>query len=308
MKLVITGGTGFIGRALCEALAVSGHDLTVLSRAARASSDPRIRDVEWNPHVAGAWERAVDGAHGVINFAGEPIIAARWTPAQKQRLVDSRVKTTEVLVEAIRHARQKPAVLISASAIGYYGARGDEMLDETAPAGSDFLAQLCRQWEASAQAASALGVRVVCLRIGLVMGRDGGALAKMLPPFRMGLGGPLGSGRQWMSWIHRDDLIGICRWALETPAVSGTLNATAPNPVTMREFSRTLGRALHRPAVLPVPGFVLRLLLGDMAQMLLTGQRVTPAAALGRGFHFAYPQLAEALQACVNPAPRGSPA
>jgi uncharacterized protein (TIGR01777 family) len=299
MKLLITGGTGFIGGSLCQALGASGHELVVLTRSPRTSASPRIRFVVWQPGSAGPWERELEGAAGVINLAGESVVARRWTPEQKERLVVSRVGTTKALVEAIKNTRQKPMAFISASAIGYYGPRGDEVLNEGASPGSDFLATLCQQWEQAVQAAQGLGVRVVRLRIGLVLARDGGALAKMLPAFQWGLGGPLGSGRQWLSWIQRDDLIRLIHFALEDQRVAGALNSTAPNPVTMREFARTLGRALHRPALAPVPGFVLRLMLGEMAEMLLTGQRVMPDAATRLGFRFRYPQLAEALSACL---------
>lgn len=271
-------------------------------RAKRVEGESRDRRfVAWQPPAAGAWERELDGAEGVINLAGESIVAKRWTPAQKQRMADSRVATTRALITAINRAARRPAVLISASAIGYYGPHGEEPLEEDAPPGSDFLAQLCQQWEGAARDAEPLGVRVVRLRIGLVLARDGGALAKMLPPFQWGLGGPLGSGRQLMSWVHRDDVVGLIRWALEDVRVSGALNATAPNPVTMRAFASTLGRVLHRPAIAPVPAVVLRLVLGEVAEMLVTGQRVLPAKAQQMGYPFRYATLEAALSACLAP-------
>ena len=314
MRLLVTGGTGFIGRAACRTLDADGHTLVVLTRAPSASTSARVRFVAWKPPALsghrpggppepGAWEEELASAEGVINLAGESLVAKRWTTEQKTRLVDSRVGVTRALVEAMRRARQRPKIFIQASALGYYGSRGEEALHEAAPPGSDFLAHLCRQWEDAARAAEPLGVRVVRLRFGMVLARDGGALAHMLPPFRLGLGGPLGSGRQWVSWIHRDDLIAMMRWALHEaprPPVGGAVNATAPNPVTMREFANTLGRALHRPAVLPVPGLALRVLLGDVAEMLLTGQRVVPSAALQAGFRFSYPTLSEALAAILQ--------
>ena len=298
MKLVVTGGTGFIGRALCQALEDAGHELVILTRTATSAGGARRRFVTWQPPASGPWQRELDGAEGVVNLAGESIIA-RWTPAKKQRMADSRLNTTRALITAINRAARRPAVLISASAIGYYGPHGDESLDEHAPPGSDFLAQLCQQWEDAARDAEPLGVRVVRLRIGLVLARDGGALARMLPPFQWGLGGPLGSGRQWMSWIHRDDVIGLIRLALEDARVSGALNATAPTPVTMRELTSTLGRVLRRPAILPVPAAALTLLLGEMAHLLLTGQRVVPAKAQQMGYPFRYPTLEAALSACL---------
>jgi len=298
MKLVVTGGTGFIGRALCQALEDAGHALVILTRTATSAGGARRRFVTWQPPASGPWQRELDGAEGVVNLAGESIIT-RWTPAKKQRMADSRLNTTRALITAINRAARRPAVLISASAIGYYGPHGDESLDEHAPPGSDFLAQLCQQWEDAARDAEPLGVRVVRLRIGLVLARDGGALARMLPPFQWGLGGPLGSGRQWMSWIHRDDVIGLIRLALEDARVSGALNATAPTPVTMRELTSTLGRVLRRPAILPVPAAALTLLLGEMAHLLLTGQRVVPAKAQQMGYPFRYPTLEAALSACL---------
>ena len=300
MKLVITGGTGFIGRPLCETLQQAGHELVVLTRTPRPGPNARIRFVVWKPGVRGPWQREFEGADGLINLAGESIAEGRWTLQRKHAIAESRVGTTKLLVETMGQARQKPRVLVNASAIGYYGPRGDEPVTEAESPGTGFLAETCRQWEQAAQAAESCGVRVVRLRIGIVLARDGGALAKMLPPFRWGLGGPLGSGRQWMSWIHRDDLAQLIRFALERPQTTGAFNATAPNPVTMREFARTLGRVLHRPAVAPVPGWVLRMALGEMAEMLLTGQRVLPDAARRLGFAFRYPKLAEALSACLQ--------
>lgn len=300
MKLVITGGAGFIGSALCRALEETGHELVLLSRAVRPQTGGRRRCIAWQPPAPGPWERELDGADGVIHLAGESIVAKRWTPSQKQRLADSRVKTTRAIVEAIGRSARRPAVLVNASAVGYYGPHGDDSLDEDAAPGSDFLAQLCQQWENAARDAEPLGVRVVRLRTGIVLARDGGALAKMLPAFRLGLGGPVGTGRQWMSWVHRDDVVGLIRWALEDTRVSGAVNATAPTPVTMREFAATLGRVLHRPAILPVPGPALTLLLGEMAQLLLTGQRAVPAKAQALGYAFRYDTLEAALSAEVT--------
>ena len=299
MKLIVTGGTGFIGRALCQTLEHDGHEVVILTRSCGAQVQGRQRLVSWAPPAPGPWQREIDGADGIVHLAGESVVAKRWSAEQKRRITDSRIGSTIAVVEAIRQAARKPAALVSASAIGYYGPRGDEPLREDAPPGSDFLAQVCRQWEQAAQGAEALGVRVVRLRIGMVLAPDGGALAKMLLPFKLGLGGPLGSGRQWVSWIHRDDVAGLIRWALRETRVKGVVNATAPSPVTMREFARALGGALHRPAVLPVPGVAIRLLMGEVAELLLSGQRVLPDAATRFGFQFAYPLLADALSACV---------
>ena len=302
MKIIVAGGTGFIGRPLCDALAGAGHDLVVLSRSPRASASARIRYAPWQPPAEGEWALEVQDADAIINLAGEPLVARRWTPAQKARIISSRLEATRALVDAIRSSpSRRPRVLINASAVGYYGPQENERaLDETAPHGQDFLAQACRQWEQAAGAAESLGVRVVRIRIGLVLAKDGGALKIMLPPFRMGLGGSLGSGRQWLSWIHRRDLIRLIGWALEEERCAGAVNGTAPNPVSMSEFARTLGRTLKRPAVMPVPGWVLRAILGEMSQVLLTGQRVIPKAALTFGFQFDYPLLPDALADCVK--------
>lgn len=303
MRLVVTGGTGFIGGALCQALLRDGHEVLLLTRApssSLAAPDERVRVVPWQPGIDSGWMAQLDGVDGVINLAGESIAARRWTATQKRRILQSRLEVTTALVDAIGRMRRRPVVLISASAVGYYGPRGDEMLDESSPSGAGFLAEVCRQWEASAARAEVLGVRVVRLRIGLVLAKGGGALAKMAPPFRWGLGGSLGSGRQWMSWVHRDDVIGVMRWALTHPELQGAANATAPSPATMRDFARTLGRVLHRPALLPAPAFALRWLLGNMAsELLLSGQRVLPAAMQRSGYVFTYPSLEQALRACV---------
>ena len=302
MKLAVTGGTGLIGRPLCEALLRDGHEVLLLTRApsrALAASAERLRVVPWQPGIDSGWAAMLDGVDGILNLAGESIAERRWTAMQKRRILRSRLDVTTALVDAMPRMRHRPAVLISASAVGYYGPHGDETLDESAAPGAGFLAEVCRQWEAAAARAETLGVRVVRLRLGLVLAVDGGALARMAPPFRLGLGGPLGSGRQWMSWIHRDDVIGLIRRALAEPALAGAVNATAPSPVTMRDFARTLGCVLHRPAVLPVPAFALRLLVGEMSELLLTGQRVVPSAAQRAGHVFTYPSLEPALRSCL---------
>ena len=303
MKIVVTGGTGFIGGTLCRALAARGDEVVVLTRYPREGPAGPLRQVGWQPGVPGSWAHELDGAEAVVNLAGEPIVGQRWTAASKHRIIGSRLDATASIVDALRRASRRPPVLINASAIGYYGPRGDEEITERDGPGSDFLAETCQRWEAAAQAAEPLGVRVMRLRIGMVLSVDGGALAKMLPAFRLGLGGPLGGGRQWLSWIQRDDLVNLILHLLQRPDASGAVNATAQNPVTMRDFAAALGQAVHRPAVFPVPGVALRLLLGEVADLLLTGQRVIPTAAVRLGYGFRYPTLPEALTACLGPRP-----
>ena len=274
MNIVISGASGFIGQHLLKSLAQAGHAMRALSRHAPAES---LRE-----------------ADVIIHLAGEPV-AQRWTAAAKQRIRDSRVVGTRNLVETLASLPRRPEVLICASAIGYYGSRGDEILTESSAPGSGFLPEVCVAWEREAQAAEAFGIRVVRVRIGVVLAAGGGALVRMLPPFRMGVGGRLGSGRQWMSWIHLEDLAALFQFAVESQ-VRGPLNAVAPHPATNSDFTRELARVLRRPAVFPVPEFALRLLFGEMADVLLASQRVMPAAAEAAGFHFHFPQLAQALE------------
>jgi len=292
VRVLLTGGTGFVGAPLCRALQAAGHAVTVVSREPAQADGTAIG---WD-----AVGRAVGENDALVNLAGEPLAARRWSPAQKRRILESRVGATRALVEAAAGAPRRPAVLVSASAVGYYGPRGDEPLDETAGPGRDFLAEVCEAWEREALRAEQLGVRVIRLRLGIVLARDGGALARMQPPFRAFVGGPLGSGRQWMSWIHRDDATGLVVEALDNEAYCGALNATAPQPVTNRDFARALGQVLARPAWLPVPAVVLRLALGEMADMLLTGQRVLPAVAERLQYHWRHPELGGALRASVR--------
>ena len=300
MKLVVAGATGFIGSALCSNLLARGHTLTLLTRHAPPdASTPAKTWRHWTPGTPGDWEAALDGADGVINLAGEPIAAKRWTDHQKNKIRSSRVDATESIVEAIAKAKRKPAFLLNGSAVGEYGPRGDEIVTEETPAGSDFLSSLCLAWEEEAQRAESMGIRVVRLRTGIVIGPGGGALAKLVLPFKCFIGGPLGSGAQWMSWIHLQDEIGLILYLIETPQATGAVNATAPNPATMKEFCRTLGKVMRRPSWAPVPAFALRFMLGEMADMLLTGQRVVPAAAQKFGYQFRYGNLYEALQACI---------
>lgn len=296
MRLLVTGGTGFLGRALITRLRADGHDLVLLTRHPALRAEPGLAWRGWDS----GWERELSSLGGIINLAGEPIAGGRWTAARKHAIRESRIGTTRRLVEALNTAGPaRPAFLINASAIGYYGPRGDDPVDETTPSGTGFLAETCRAWEDEAKRARSLGVRVACLRFGVVLGPDGGALAKMLPPFRAFVGGPLGAGSQWLSWIHRDDAVELVAWATRTEAVSGAVNATAPEPASMRDFSAALGRALHRPSWAPVPAPLLRLLLGEMADMLLTGQRVLPRVPLRHDFTFRYPRLDDALAACL---------
>jgi uncharacterized protein (TIGR01777 family) len=277
MKITITGATGFIGRRLSGDLAADGHSLELAGR------NP-VEDLQ--------------GAEAVVHLAGAPV-AQRWTPRAKLEIAESRTIGTRNLVAALARAQARPEVLISASAIGVYGDRGEETLSEASPSGGDFLAGVCVRWEAEAERAAALGIRVVKLRLGMVLGREGGALKKMLPPFRMGLGGPLGSGRQWMSWVHLDDVIGLIRFAIENRGARGALNATAPNPVRNAEFTRAMGRALKRPAIVPVPALAIRALYGEMSEILLASQRVLPQAALEAGYRFKHPELGPALESLL---------
>ena len=301
MRLVITGGTGFIGSALCARLLEHGHFITLLSRSpAPAALSPNQRWLTWNPPADGHWREAIHHADGVINLAGEPIAGKRWSAAQKERLRASRIETTRALVTAIGKAETKPKFLLNASAIGYYGARGDEVLTEQSVPGNDFLSSVCAAWEQEAEQAAPYGVRVIRLRTGIVLGKGGGALAKMVPPFKFFAGGPLGSGKQWMSWIHLEDEIGLIQSLIANPQANGAVNATAPNPATMKEFCNALGGVLHRPSWAPVPAFALRVLLGEMAEMLLTGQRVIPAKAQSLGYRFKHPTLSEALASLLG--------
>jgi len=286
MNIAITGASGFIGKRLTVRLRAEGHGVIPVSF--RGASDAAAKDVET---VA----KKIEGCAAVIHLAGEPV-AQRWTDAAKKRILESREKGTRLIVDAIGKLEQKPKLLISASGVGYYGSRGNEVLTETSAPGSDFLAEVCKAWEAEARKAEAFGVRVVNPRIGVVLGSDGGALEKMLLPFRLGVGGKIGSGAQWTAWIHVDDLISLIVFALKESELRGPVNAAAPNPVTNAEFTKALASALHRPAIFPVPGFALKMAMGEMSEMLLGGQRVIPEAAQAAGFRFRYPKLADALK------------
>jgi uncharacterized protein (TIGR01777 family) len=300
MKIVVAGGTGLIGSALTSRLLDQGHSVATLTRSPVARMPARNqRWHTWSPPAPGAWQKAIDGADAVVNLAGEPIAAKRWSEAQKKKIRSSRIDSTRALVEAIAKAERKPRLFINGSAVGYYGPHGDEVLTESSPPGDDFLARVCVAWEDEAMKAQEHGVAVVRLRTGIVLAREGGALAKMAPPFKLFAGGTLGSGRQWMPWIHLEDEIGLILFLLEHPEARGAVNAAAPNPATMKEFCQTLGRVLRRPCWAPVPAFALRLMLGEMAEMLLAGQRVMPDAARRLGYSFRYPNLHDALSACM---------
>lgn len=304
MKVAVAGASGLIGHALVAKLIARGDEVTVLTRdpeRTRTRLGAGTRAVRWEPLSGSAPVRALVGCEAIVNLAGEPI-AQRWSERVKREIRDSRVTGTRNLVEGLGEmdAEARPRVLVNSSAIGYYGAHGAEPIDEEAPAGSDFLARVCAAWEAEARAASALGIRAVQIRTGVVLDRAGGALAKMLPPFRLGVGGPVAGGGQFVAWIHRDDLVGMILAALEDERWSGAINATAPEPVSNRALSRALGRALHRPALLPVPAVALRALYGEMAEIVTTGVRAVPARALMLGYEFKYPRLDEALRSALG--------
>jgi hypothetical protein len=304
MHVAVTGATGFIGRALVRALRERGDSVIALSRdifRAKEILGEGIELVHWEAGGRpGPWEGEISRADAVVNLCGEGIFAQRWNAAFKARIWSSRVDGTRQIVEAIGRINQRPLTLISASAIGYYGPCGDEPLDEHAPPGNDFLGQMVQAWETQATKAVALNVRVVRLRTGVVLERGGGALAQMLPPFRLFLGGWMGTGRQYLSWIHRDDVLGIILHALDHDYIHGAINATAPQPTTNKAFCAALGRVLHRPVWAPIPAFAVRALLGEAAELILTGQNVVPKAITEAGYRFKHPELAEALQSILH--------
>jgi uncharacterized protein (TIGR01777 family) len=298
MKIVITGATGFVGTKLVERLQALGDRIIVLARDTQKANNlfpqasfPNVEVVSYNPFELGDWAKVISGSDAVINLAGEPLAGVRWTDKRKQEIRDSRVLTTKVLVEAIAQAEVKPEVLISGSAIGYYGTSLDKTFDEYSDAGNDFLANICKYWEDTTESATGLGVRLVKLRTGIVLGM-GGAIAKMLPIFQVGGGGKLGSGKQW---IHLDDLVALIIYALKNPDMTGVINATAPNPVTNAEFTVALAKAIKRPAFVPVPAAALILVFGEAATVLLDGQRVVPHKAQINKFTFQYPDIDSAL-------------
>ncbi|MFT0799750.1 TIGR01777 family oxidoreductase [Synechococcus sp. R5-12] len=300
MRIVITGGSGFIGRRLVARLLEQGDQVLVLTRRLEQArrilgESPNLKLLPYDPYQPQAWAAALEGYEGIVNLAGEPLASSRWTETKKKEIRRSRVETTQALVQALASLNQKPQVMISSSAVGYYGSHpAGEPLTETDPPAQDFLAEVCQAWEAAARSAEELGIRLAILRTGIVLGPDGGALGQMLAPFQFFIGGTIGSGKQWLSWIHREDWVSLVCFLLEQG--SGVFNATAPNPVQMEEFCRTLGQVLGRPSWLPVPELALELLLGEAAQVVLTGQKVIPQAALQMGFTFQYPQLKEALR------------
>jgi uncharacterized protein (TIGR01777 family) len=300
MRVTITGATGRVGTALVHALRARADEVVVLSRdPARAEAALGVRAFAWQPESEPAPVEALAGSEGVIHLAGEDI-AQRWSDDVKRRLRDSRELGTRNLVAGLKASEPRPSVLVSASAVGYYGPRGDEPVTEEATAGSDFLAQICAIWEREAQAAEQLGVRVVRVRSGIVLDAHGGALAKMLPFFKLGVGGPVAGGRQRLAWIHLDDIVALYLAALDRADWSGAVNGTAPAPATNKEFSHALGRALHRPAFAPVPGLAVKALYGRMAEIVTTGVRAVPARPLALGFTFAHPELDEALASALS--------
>lgn len=305
MKIAITGATGFVGSKLVEKLAQDNQILVLTRNPEKAkrvfpvTTFPNLQIVSYTPTKSGEWQNNIDGCDAVINLAGAPI-AERWTESYKQEILDSRQLGTRKIVEAIEKATSKPQVLINTSAIGYYGISETKTFTETSPSGDDFLAQVCQAWEAEAQKVTELGVRLVIFRFGIVLG-NGGALAKMVTPFKMFAGGPLGDGKQWFSWIHRNDLIALIVKALENSDIKGTFNATAPYPVTMNELCNTLGEVMNRPSWLPVPSFALELLLGDGSKVVLEGQKVLPQKVQETmDFNFQYPTLKPALIHIIN--------
>jgi uncharacterized protein len=306
MRVFLTGGTGLVGTRLIHRLQKRDDKVVLLTRrpeAARERFGPTVNVIEGDPTQPGSWMDAASECDSVINLAGENLFGRRWNGDFKKRIAESRIKATENVVQALRQSSAQsdgaPRVLVNASAIGIYGPQGDEELTEESPPGADFLAKVCLNWEQTARRAEANGVRVVLVRIGVVLDKTGGALAAMLTPFKFGAGGPVASGRQWMSWIHHDDLIGLFLLVLDKADASGPINGTAPKPVTNKEFAQALGRALHRPSFMPMPGFMLRLITGEAAEVVVKGQRVLPRRPLALGYEFKFPTIDAALADAV---------
>ena len=300
MRVVVTGGSGFIGSALIDRLLARGDSVTAFTR--RVTSDlkkaDRLRWAAWDPMREGDWQREVEGHDAVVHLAGASAVGRRYTEAVRREIMDSRVVPARLLAEAmgkVTSASQRPRVFVCASGVGFYGPRGDEELDEYAPAGRDFLAQVCVEWEEAARSADRFGVRVVSTRIGFVLGKNGGALAKLVPIFKAFAGGKIGDGKQWVPWIHLEDVAGAMVYSLGEPSLIGAVNVVAPNPVTNAEFSRALGKALKRPALLPAPAFALKALYGEGAEPILTGQRAVPSALVSHGYPFRFVELPAAL-------------
>lgn len=302
MKIAITGATGFVGNRLVERLQKEGMEVLVLTRNIKRaqklfpqSAYPHVEIAAYTPTESGSWQNQIANCEGVVNLAGAPISEERWTTERKQEILNSRKLTTQKIVEAIANSTTKPKVLVNASAVGYYGTSKTSTFDENSPSGSDFLAQVCQDWEAEAQKVTDSNVRLVILRFGIVLGM-GGALGKMITPFKLFAGGPIGSGEQWFSWIHLEDIVSLILQSLSTPEMSGVYNATAPHPVRMAELSTTMGEVMNRPSWLPVPSFAIEAMLGDGAVVVLEGQKVLPQRTLSGGFAYKYPDLKPALQ------------
>lgn len=307
MRIAVTGATGFVGRQLCRALVERGDEVVAITRDGARARDvlpPNTEIVTWDPLAEDTGDLRLPRADAIVHLAGESLIG-RWSKGRKLAMYRSRVLGARKLVASLEAQTEKPDVFIGGSAIGYYGDRGDESLDEGSSPGQGFLAELCLAWEAEAKRAESLGLRVVRIRTGLVLGPNGGVLKAMLGPYRIGLGGPMGSGRQWMSWIHIDDEVGLILHAIDREEIGGALNATAPEPVTNRQFARTLGDVLGRPAIVPIPAFAMRLALGEAADMILGGQRVLPTRALSTGYQFCHRSLRTALESILRGEKRG---
>ncbi|HOW58157.1 MAG TPA: TIGR01777 family oxidoreductase [Candidatus Omnitrophota bacterium] len=300
MKIILTGGTGFIGTAVRRQLLSEAHQIYILTRQKILSAHEQEKFIYWNPERLGDWAACFDGADVVINLSGENIAGRYWTESQKQRIVQSRVNATRMIVAAIGQARKKPSTLINASAVGYYGHVPFALMTEGNGRGEGFLAETCEMWENEAMQAERFGVRVVLARLGPVLGEKGGMLSKMIFPYYFFLGGSLGSGEQWISWIHRDDVAGIFSFLMTHPSLSGPVNVAAPKPVFMKEFSSLLGNLLHRPSWLKVPSFVIRLIMGEMSSVVLEGQRVVPQKLSDQGYRFKYEDLKPALAAILS--------
>ena len=300
MRVIITGATGFIGRALCQDVTEAGYEVVALSRNRETGAKilgEKVKVVQWEGKTAKGWGNLANGAYGVINLAGENISSGRWTAKRKKIILESRLNAGKAVVEAVKMAEEKPKVVIQASAIGYYGSHGDEIIDEDFPPGKGFLPEVAQQWELSTKAVELVGVRNIVIRTGIVLGKDGGAFPRLALPFRLFFGGHLGNGEQWFSWIHLKEEVRAIRFLIEKEDLEGVFNLTAPGALKERDFAKILGNVLRRPSWFPVPGFLLRLLFGEMAEgALLTGQRVFPKRLLAAGFKFQYAEAKAALQ------------